>query len=65
METSALSGKISLKSLCEPFTTTATESLASLGPIELAKSKPLLLAGSSLLEPSGSLITIFPIPFFH
>ena len=65
IDTSELLLNSSDKSLCSLFTTTATASFAKPGPIDLAKSKPLLPFGKVFFEPSGNVISIFSIQFFR
>ena len=47
------------------FISMATASLASPGPIDNAKSKPVLPLGNCFIEPSGNLTLIFSIQFSH
>ena len=43
----------------------ATASFARPGPIDNAKSNPVLPFGNCFIEPSGNLTLIFSIQFFH
>ena len=65
IETEELSGSSSRRSLCSPFTTTATALLASPAPIDLARSRPFEPFSSSFTDPSGKLISIQISNFLH
>ena len=63
IDTSALLLNLSDKSLCSLFTTTATASFAKPGPIDLAKSSPLLPFGRLFFDPSGNVMSIVSTQF--
>ena len=54
IETTELLLNLSVRSFCSLLTTTATASFARPGPIDFAKSSPLLSFGKVLFEPSGN-----------
>ena len=65
MEAEDLSSSKSHRSFCTLFTSTATASFANPGPMDNAKSRPVLPFGNSFMDPSGNVTFIFSIQFFH